>query len=104
MTTPATTPAAPAPALAPPPAPAPAPAPASTQEPGARTDGRRKLDWRLRFAFLSLVWGFSFLFIKVGTEGYAPFQVTFGRLLFGTAVVAVVLVVKRERLPRSPRT
>ncbi|EPH46746.1 hypothetical protein STRAU_0159 [Streptomyces aurantiacus JA 4570] len=65
---------------------------------------RRKVDWRVRFAFLSLVWGFSFLFIKVGTEGYAPFQVTLGRLLFGTVVVAVVLVVKRERLPRSPRT
>ncbi|MER7348691.1 DMT family transporter [Streptomyces aurantiacus] len=62
------------------------------------------MDWRVRFAFLSLVWGFSFLFIKVGTEGYAPFQVTLGRLLFGTVVVAVVLVVKRERLPRSPRT
>ncbi|MEI5102330.1 DMT family transporter [Streptomyces sp. PmtG] len=82
----------------------PAPAPAPAQAPPAREGGRRALDWRLRFAFLSLVWGFSFLFIKVGTEGYAPFQVTFGRLLFGTAVVAVFLVVKRERLPRSPRT
>ncbi|GGO58205.1 DMT family transporter [Streptomyces lasiicapitis] len=76
--------------------------PAAHQErPGG---GRRKLDWRVRFAFLSLVWGFSFLFIKVGTEGFAPFQVTLGRLLFGTAVVAAVIVVKRERLPRSPRT
>ncbi|MCI3929229.1 DMT family transporter [Streptomyces sp. AN091965] len=89
--------AAPAPTSALPPAPAPTPA-------SPRADGRRKLDWRLRFAFLSLVWGFSFLFIKVGTEGYAPFQVTFGRLLFGTLVVAVFLVVKRERLPRAPRT
>ncbi|WP_172387742.1 DMT family transporter [Streptomyces sp. MNP-20] len=92
--------AAPAPTSAPPPTPAPPPAQAASP----RADGRRKLDWRLRFAFLSLVWGFSFLFIKVGTEGYAPFQVTFGRLLFGTLVVAVFLVVKRERLPRAPRT
>ncbi|QCX75113.1 putative inner membrane transporter yiJE [Streptomyces sp. YIM 121038] len=96
--------AAPAPTSAPPSAPAPAPAPAPAQAASPRADGRRKLDWRLRFAFLSLVWGFSFLFIKVGTEGYAPFQVTFGRLLFGTLVVAVFLVVKRERLPRTPRT
>lgn len=75
-------------------------------EPARPTEpvGRRTLDWRVRFAFLSLIWGFSFLLIKVGTEGYAPFQVTFGRLFFGTAVVAAVLVVKRERLPRSPRT
>ncbi|MEV0321756.1 DMT family transporter [Streptomyces sp. NPDC050659] len=60
--------------------------------------------WHLRFAVLALIWGFSFLLIKVGTQGYAPFQVTLGRLLFGTAVVAAVLVVKRERLPRGART
>ncbi|MEU0968744.1 DMT family transporter [Streptomyces sp. NPDC005917] len=63
-----------------------------------------RLDWRLRFGFLSLIWGFSFLLIKVGTDGYAPFQVTLGRLVFGTAVLAAALVVKRERLPRGART
>ncbi|MFF2848193.1 DMT family transporter [Streptomyces sp. NPDC058001] len=65
---------------------------------------RRPLDWRLRFGALSLIWGFSFLLIKVGTHGYAPFQVTLGRLAFGTAVLAVALLVKRERLPRGART
>ncbi|MGI5199659.1 DMT family transporter [Streptomyces sp. CA-288835] len=65
---------------------------------------RRTLDWRLRFAFLSLIWGFSFLLIKVGTEGYAPFQVTLGRLVFGTLVLATALAWKRERLPRGTRT
>ncbi|WP_445060522.1 DMT family transporter [Streptomyces sp. SAS_260] len=65
---------------------------------------RRALDWRLRFGALSLIWGFSFLLIKVGTDGYAPFQVTFGRLLFGTAVLAAAMAVKRERLPRGGRT
>ena len=58
---------------------------------------------RLRFGALSLIWGFSFLLIKVGTEGYAPFQVTFGRLVFGTAVLAAAMAVKRQRLPRCPR-
>ncbi|GAA4928658.1 DMT family transporter [Streptomyces coeruleoprunus] len=53
---------------------------------------------------LSLVWGFSFLLIKVGTQAYAPFQVTFGRLLFGTAVLAVAMAVRRTGLPRGPRT
>ncbi|WP_306326607.1 DMT family transporter [Streptomyces venezuelae] len=67
------------------------------------TTPRRLLDWRVRFGVLALIWGFSFLFIKVGTEGFAPFQVTFGRLLFGTAVLAVALVVKRDRLPRGVR-
>ncbi|GGZ46740.1 DMT family transporter [Streptomyces bluensis] len=65
---------------------------------------RPSVGWRVRFGFLALIWGFSFLLIKVGTEGYAPFQVTFGRLLFGTAVLAVAMAVKRERLPRGART
>ncbi|MFE6777607.1 DMT family transporter [Streptomyces sp. NPDC057702] len=69
-------------------------------------DGRKRAlpHWRLRFAVLCLIWGFSFLFIKVGTEGFAPLYVTFGRLLFGTLVLLAVLVVKRERLPRGGRT
>ncbi|KUO18032.1 hypothetical protein AQJ91_26880 [Streptomyces dysideae] len=62
------------------------------------------VNWRLRFAALSLIWGFSFLLIKVGTEGFAPFQVTLGRLVFGTAVLAAAMAAKRERLPRGART
>ncbi|MFC7818830.1 DMT family transporter [Streptomyces sp. NPDC057367] len=65
---------------------------------------RRVFDWRLRFGLLSLVWGFSFLFMKMGTEAFAPFQVTLGRLASGAAVVAVAMAVKRERLPRGVRT
>ncbi len=53
---------------------------------------------------LALIWGFSFLFIKVGTQGYAPLQVTLGRMIFGTAVLAAVLIAKRQRLPRGRRT
>ncbi|MER6473010.1 DMT family transporter [Streptomyces collinus] len=80
-------------------APAAAPAP-----PAAPAGPRTRLDWRLRFGALSLIWGFSFLLIKVGTAGYAPFQVTLGRLVFGTAVLAAAMAVKRERLPRGART
>ncbi|MCX5534918.1 DMT family transporter [Streptomyces sp. NBC_00006] len=65
---------------------------------------RPALDWRIRFGVLALIWGFSFLLIKVGTEGFAPFQVTLGRLLFGAAVVLVAMIVKRQRLPRGART
>ncbi|WP_316778219.1 DMT family transporter [Streptomyces sasae] len=78
---------------------------AATGTPTLGTDRPRpRLDWRLRFGVLSLIWGFSFLFIKVGTERYAPFQVTLGRLVFGTAVLAAAMVWKRERLPRGART
>jgi len=78
------------------------PAPTAT----ATTTPRRRaaLDWRIRFGVLSLIWGFSFLLIKVGTQAYAPFQVTLGRMVFGTAVLAAAMAVKRQRLPRGART
>ncbi|MGW6290883.1 EamA family transporter [Streptomyces sp. NPDC055107] len=82
-------------------APPPPPPPSAPTAPAAR---RPALDWRIRFAGLSLIWGFSFLLIKVGTEGYAPFQVTFGRLLAGTAVLVAAMAMRRDRLPRSART
>lgn len=79
-------------------------APTSDPSPPGASPRRPAVDWRIRFAALSLIWGFSFLLIKVGTDGYAPFQVTFGRLLSGTAVLAVAMAVRRERLPRAART
>ncbi|WP_432106049.1 DMT family transporter [Streptomyces sp. bgisy091] len=86
----------------------PAAVPAPRIAPAGRRSGaaapRRAVDWRLRFAALSLIWGFSFLLIKVGTDGYAPLQVTFGRLLSGTLVLAAAMAVRRERPPRSLRT
>ncbi|MFB7500706.1 DMT family transporter [Streptomyces sp. NPDC056161] len=77
----------------------------TTQRAEARpaSAARARLDWRLRFGALSLIWGFSFLLIKVGTDGYAPFQVTLGRLVFGTAVLVAAMAVKREGLPRGAR-
>ncbi|MEE1942034.1 DMT family transporter [Streptomyces sp. TRM 70361] len=64
---------------------------------------RPAVDWRIRFTALCLIWGFSFLLIKVGTQGYAPLQVTLGRMVFGTAVLGAVLLLRRERLPRGAR-
>ncbi|MFD3944700.1 DMT family transporter [Streptomyces sp. NPDC058579] len=91
-------------ATSPPADPASATSLASPTSPASPTRRSRLLDWRVRFGVLALIWGFSFVFIKVGTEGFAPFQVTFGRLLFGTAVLAVAMLIKRERLPRGRRT
>ncbi|WP_344382393.1 DMT family transporter [Streptomyces thermolineatus] len=96
--------AVPAPASPASPAPAPATAgPAVTVSPPAPRRGRA-LDWRIAFAALSLIWGFSFLLIKVGGEGFAPLQVTLGRLALGTAVLVAALVLRRERFPRGLRT
>ncbi|KAB7836847.1 DMT family transporter [Streptomyces mobaraensis] len=82
---------------------APSPSRASSRA-SSRPSGLSAVDWRVRFGALALVWGFSFLFIRLGTDGYAPLFVSLGRMLFGTAVLAAALLAKRERLPRSART
>lgn len=78
--------------------------PAAGPAPSAPATARRLVDWRIRFTALGLIWGFSFLFMKVGNEAFAPLQVTLGRMVFGTAVLATAVMAKRERLPHAPRT
>ena len=53
---------------------------------------------------LSLAWGSSYLFIKIGVETLPPLSLVAWRLLVGVAVLAVVVVVTRTPLPRDPRT
>lgn len=55
----------------------------------------------LRLALLSLMWGSSFLFMKVGLEGLSPQQIVMARMIFGAAVLIVIVSVRREQLPRS---
>jgi drug/metabolite transporter (DMT)-like permease len=63
-----------------------------------------RLDWLL-FVLLGFFWGSSYLFIKIGVEaGLAPFTLVALRLLIGGIVLATVVAVAREALPRSPRT
>ncbi|MDX3239664.1 DMT family transporter [Streptomyces sp. ME03-5709C] len=80
-----------------------APSSAGTPTESALERRRPVVDWRVSWAVLALIWGFSFLFIKVGTEAYAPLQVALGRMAFGTAVLAAAFAVRRERLPRGAR-
>ena len=59
-----------------------------------------RLDWLL-FILLGFFWGSSYLFIKIGVEaGLTPFGLVTLRLLFGTLLLAGVMAVARERLPR----
>jgi drug/metabolite transporter (DMT)-like permease len=55
--------------------------------------------WRPRFALLALIWGSSFLSIKVAVDVLAPVDVAFGRVALGAIVLLVALAVRRERLP-----
>jgi drug/metabolite transporter (DMT)-like permease len=60
--------------------------------------------WRLQYLTLTVIWGLSFLFIKEALRGLAPLQVTAGRVAIGAAVLIVVLIARRERLPRGRST
>ncbi len=61
------------------------------------------VDWVV-FALLGFFWGSSYLFIKIGvTAGLQPFTLVMLRLLIGSALLATVVLVARERLPRERR-
>jgi drug/metabolite transporter (DMT)-like permease len=57
----------------------------------------------LRLGALALIWGASFLFIKVGVQGMHPTLVALGRIAIGAAVVVVLLGVRRVSLPTGGR-
>ncbi|MDT0330443.1 DMT family transporter [Nocardiopsis lambiniae] len=67
-------------------------------------DTRRPLaDWRVKFALLALIWGMSFVFIKVAAESLAPTQVSLGRIVAGALPLLVVMLLRGGRWPASPR-
>src|SRR6185369_13698656 len=62
-----------------------------------------RLDW-LIFIVLGFFWGSSYLFIKIGVDhGLQPFTLIMFRLLIGLILLAAVVAIARERLPRDPR-
>lgn len=59
-------------------------------------------DWGV-FGALGFMWGSSYLFIKIGVETLAPWTLIAMRLGIGLAVLASVVALAREPLPRHPR-
>ncbi|RZS38813.1 threonine/homoserine efflux transporter RhtA [Herbihabitans rhizosphaerae] len=57
----------------------------------------------LRMGALALMWGSSFLWIKLGLEALSPVQLVFGRLLLGSLVLTVLVFAYRDRFPRGRR-
>ncbi|MBO9123736.1 MULTISPECIES: DMT family transporter [unclassified Rhizobium] len=55
-----------------------------------------------RFVALALLWGASFLFIKVALDGLSPGQIMMARLVLGATFLAVVMKVTKRRWPREP--
>lgn len=59
--------------------------------------------WLPGYLALAVIWGSSFLFIKVGIRELHPLYVTLGRVAAGALAVLTVLLLTRGRLPRDPR-
>ncbi len=58
--------------------------------------------WALvRLAVLALLWGSTFLWIKLALHGLSPVQVTFVRCVLGSAVLLVLCSRAHRRLPRD---
>jgi drug/metabolite transporter (DMT)-like permease len=58
----------------------------------------------LRLATLALIWGTSFLWIKVALRGLSPGQIVFARLSLGAAVLLGFVWARGTALPRGTRT
>ncbi|HXG39995.1 MAG TPA: EamA family transporter [Candidatus Limnocylindrales bacterium] len=64
---------------------------------------RERLDWVL-FGLLGFFWGSSYLFIKIGVATLPPLTLVTGRLAIGCLLLATVVRLAGEALPRDPRT
>lgn len=56
----------------------------------------------IQFAAMGLIWGASFLFMKVALVGVSFGQVAWARLVFGAVTLGIIALVMRVRLPREP--
>ena len=61
-----------------------------------------RTDWLLLLA-LGIMWGTSYAFIKLGVETLPTFTLIATRLAIGLGLLATVVLVAREPIPRSPR-
>ncbi|PWB97645.1 DMT family transporter [Salinibacterium hongtaonis] len=56
----------------------------------------------VQFVLLALIWGSSFLFMKVALTGVSFGQIAWSRAILGALVLGIVMIVARQRLPREP--
>ncbi|MFB9645995.1 DMT family transporter [Microbacterium terregens] len=55
----------------------------------------------VQFVLTGVIWGSSFLFMKVALEGISPAQVAWSRLILGGLTLGVFVALRRDTLPRS---
>ncbi|MDX6210496.1 MAG: hypothetical protein QOE24_2887 [Frankiales bacterium] len=57
--------------------------------------------WGWSFTALALVWGCSFLFVKIGLAAFSPAQLALVRCALGAGFLLLVLRMRGQRLPRG---
>jgi len=60
-----------------------------------------RLSIALQFIGMGVVWGSSFLFIKLALEGVSFYQVAWARLVLGGLTLGIIVLILRQRLPRD---
>jgi len=81
------------------PSPATVPGPPTYYPPEVETPTNPTFAW----VFLSLVWGSTWLFIKLGLEDLPPFSFAGIRFVIALVPLGLVLALRRQRLPRCRR-
>ena len=62
-----------------------------------------RVPWQVKFTALAVIWGSSFLLMKVGLDDLHPVQIVTLRILFATLTLVLLLRLTRGRLPRGRR-
>lgn len=66
------------------------------------TEPSSRLDWAI-FLALGLIWGSSYLFIKLAVDDFGTFTLVALRLTVGAALLWIVIRAAHQALPRQPR-
>lgn len=74
-----------------------------TSSPVRDSAGSSPASIAVQFVLCGIVWGSSFLFMKVALTGLSPAQVVWSRLVLGAATLGVFVALRRDRLPRRIR-
>jgi drug/metabolite transporter (DMT)-like permease len=77
---------------------------AAHPSPPAREAPRPSASYAVLLGSLALMWGSSYLFIKIGVETLPPLSLVLLRVIVGLAILAVVVAATRTPLPRDRRT
>ena len=63
--------------------------------------GTSQLSIAVQFTLAGVVWGSSFLFMKVALDGISPAQVAWSRLILGALALGLFVLIRREALPKQ---